>query len=439
LAALLAEQPEAAASQAAAAGDTRLAVTHWIAAADRAVKVFANREAEQLLSLALDAGQMLDDEHIVAEVRLSLGRARLSLGRYAAAAEDLVEAERLAGAIGARDIEATALTERGWAAYHAREIPRAEELAERAVKNPLAGPRAAILVGRVRGARGNLDGSVTMLRSVATATGDPADRAYALSCLGTALAHSDRYDEAMPVLEDAVAACRRSGVLRGLLNARMFGAIVHANVGRFAPALQWADQLSVDAQRFDAAYYHPRAMNTLALVWRELGDAGRASALAEEALETSSTPDGQVESEPAANALLALAESALADGDDAGAARRLDDITPLLSERVAYAWRIELRRLEILSRIDTSNADELLALSRDFGSAKYQSLALAYLGSTAEAVAMAEQTGSAWLLARVAPEPRAQACADALAAQLPAELRDGFVTRGPLLGRWRRS
>jgi hypothetical protein len=214
---------------------------------------------------------------------------------------------------------------------------------------------------------------------------------------------------------------------------------VHANVGRFGPALQWADQLGVDARRFDAAYYHPRAMNTLALVWRELGDAGRASALAEEALETSSTPDGQVESEPAANALLALAESALANGDEAGAARRLDDITPLLSERVAYAWRIELRRLEILSRLDLSKAEQLLTLSREFGSAKYQALALAYLGSADEAVTMAQRTGSAWLVARVAPEPLARACGEELAAQLPADLREGFVTHGPLLGRWRRS
>jgi DNA-binding SARP family transcriptional activator len=439
LAALLADQPEAAAGHAAAAGDTRLAVTQWLAAAERAVRAFANREAEQLLSLALDAGEQLDDEHIVAEVRLLRGRARLSLGHYGAAADDLVEAEHLAHALGANDIEAIALTEQGWAAYHAREIPRAEELGERAAANPSAGPRAAILVGRVRGARGNLDGSVTILRSVAEATGDPADRAYALSCLGTALAHSDRYDEAMPVLEEAVAACRRSGVLRGLLNARMFGAIVHANVGRFGPALQWADQLDVDARRFDAAYYHPRAMNTLALIWRELGDAGRSSALAEEALETSSTPEGQIESEPAANALLALAESALAAGDDAAAALRLDDITPLLSERVAYAWRIELRRLEILSRIDSSKSEELLTLSREFGSAKYQALALAYLGSTEEAVAMAQGTGSAWLLARVAPEPLAQVCADELVAQLPGDLRDGFVTQGPLLSRWRRS
>ena len=72
---------------------------------------------------------------------------------------------------------------------------------------------------------------------------DPAHRAHALSCLGTAFAHSDRYDEAMGVLDQAVVACRRTGILRGLLNAQMFGAIVLANLGRFRAALAWAEQL----------------------------------------------------------------------------------------------------------------------------------------------------------------------------------------------------
>jgi DNA-binding SARP family transcriptional activator len=439
LAWLLADQPEAAANHAAVAGDSRLAVTQWLAAADRAAASFANREADQLLTLALETCEALNDDRVTAMVRLARGRARLALGHYHSASEDLLEAEQLAHALGAGDIEATALTERGWAAYHAREIPLAEGLADRAVANPLAGARAAILVGRVRNARGNLDGSVTMLQTVSAEAGEPADRAFALSCLGTALAHSDRYDEAMPILEEAVAACRRTGVLRGMLNARMFGGIVLANLGRFASALTWAEQVVADAERFDAAYYHPRALNTLALIWRELGDPSRARDLAEEALDTSSTSDGEVESEPAANALLALAESALGDGDEAKALGHLDEIRPLLSDRVAYAWRIELRCLEIYARVDRSRAEELSTLARQFGSAKYQALALAHLGATDAAVAVAQQTGSAWLLARVGPEAVARQSAEELAGLLPAGLRDGFVTRGPLLRRWRDS
>jgi DNA-binding SARP family transcriptional activator len=434
---LLADHPEAAAKHADAAGDAVLAVTHYQAAADRASEAFANREAEQLLTQALEVSAGLGDDHVRAGLLLRRGRARLALGHYAAAAHDLSAAEDLAHAVGATAIEERALTERGWAAFHARNIDLATELAERAIAVPEPDVRASILLGRVRNARGDLGASIGLLRAVHEDATDPAHRAHALSCLGTALAHSDRYDEAMPVLDQAVVACRRTGVLRGLLNAQMFGAIVLANLGRFRTALAWGEQLQADARRFDAAYYHPRALNSLAMVWRELGEPARASDLAVEALDTAKTPDGEVESEPAANALLALAESAHLVGDDGEAAHHLDAITPLLTDRVAFGWRIELRRLELRSRMASTTAEELLELSRLHGSAKYEALALSYLGRPEEALATAEATGSEWLVARVAPEPAARRHAEHLAADLPVELRAGFVERGPLLGRFR--
>ena len=44
----------------------------------------------------------------------------------------------------------------------------------------------------------------------------------------------------------------------------------------------------------------------------------------------------------------------------------------------------------------------------------------------------AAETGSDLLLAEVAPEPRAREAFDRLAAAMPSELRQGFVTRGRL-------
>jgi hypothetical protein len=117
----------------------------------------------------------------------------------------------------------------------------------------------------------------------------------------------------------------------------------------------------------------------------------------------------------------------------------LEEITPLLSDRVAYAWRIELRRVEIHARVDRSRAEELSTLARQFGSAKYEALALAHLGQTDAAVAVAQRTGSTWLLARVGPEAVARPHVEELARLLPVGLRDGFVSRGPLVGRWRDS
>jgi hypothetical protein len=167
-------------------------------------------------------------------------------------------------------------------------------------------------------------------------------------------------------------------------------------------------------------------------VWRELGDNGRAHSLAEEAFDACAPTGGEREGEPAANALLALAESALLAGDDGAAGVHLDQITPLLSDSVGMIWRIELRRLELRVRIDPTRAEELLERARRYGSAKYEALAFGALGAVGEATAAARRTGSPWLLARVAPPPLARSSIEHLAAGLPPELRPGFLTRGPL-------
>jgi tetratricopeptide (TPR) repeat protein len=436
LATLLTDRPEAAAEHAWAAGDWHTAVTRWVEAAARAAKVFSNREADQLLTRALTACALFDDPGLSAGVQLARGRARLALGHYAAASEDLNAALQLARAIGSQSTEAAALTELGWSAYHARDLRRAHELAERAAAHPDAGPRAKILVGRVRNVDGDLEGAMAVLEPVSANEPDPAARALALSCLGTALAHSDRYHDSVRVLEDAVVACSRSGVLRGLLNARVFGAMSHANLGHFGAALTWIDDLLSDVERYGAAFYHARALNTQAWVWRELGHAGRAHDLAEEALERSVKDDGEMESEPAAHALLALAESALIDGNHADAMRRLGEIAPLVSDRVGFMWRLELRRLELVARMEPERAEELLYLARRHGSWKYEALALSSLGRLDEASAAARRTGSAWMLARVAPEPLARASAAEIARALPAALREGFITNGLVNQRW---
>jgi hypothetical protein len=179
-------------------------------------------------------------------------------------------------------------------------------------------------------------------------------------------------------------------------------------------------------------------LNIAAMIRREVGSPGEARDLAAEALESSTTPEGEVEGEPAANALLGLAESALNDGDEATAAAHLGAIDPLLTDQVGFAWRIELRRLDLACRMDRSRRDELLELSRRYGAVKYEAIALGYLGVEADAVELARQTGSRWLVARVAPEPVARAAADDVASGLPEPLRTSFVAGAPVMVRWSR-
>lgn len=430
LAALLDGRPEAAGGHAAAAGDWEVAVDHWLEAAARSLAAFVNPEAEGLMDRALDACVLLGDPLRTARVQLLRGRARLAQARYDDAAQDLAAVQALARATGEAQLEAAALEELGWCAYYARQIERASALAERALGHPAAGASAQVLAGRLRNARGDLAGAIETLEPVAADTRDPIVRASALSYLGSALAHSDRFTDAIPVLEDAVASCRVAGLLRPMFNATHFTALTRANLGDLDGALDAATQMAADVDRYGNDAYRPRACNALSWLWRELGDPARALDLAREALDTSRLPDGFVEAEPAAHARLQLAESALVLGDEAEAARWLGELSETVLDGVAFGWRVELHRLELLARLDPVNGDELLAQATRFGSTKYRALGLAHLGRNDEAAAVASATGSDLLVAQVGPEPMAAQAAERVAGRLTPEHRARFLERG---------
>jgi class 3 adenylate cyclase/DNA-binding SARP family transcriptional activator/tetratricopeptide (TPR) repeat protein len=430
LAALLRSRPEAAAEHAAAAGDWEPAVDHWLEAAASSLAAFANREAEGLLTRAFDACALLADPSRTARVQLLRGRARLQQAHYDGAAQDLAAVQALARATGDSSLEAAALEELAWCAYYARQLDRASELAERALQHPSAGAGAQVLAGRLRNTRGNLAGAIEILQPVVDDAQDPIVRASALSYLGTALAHSERFEDAITVLDEAVGSCRVAGLLRPMFNAGFFASMARANLGDLEGALHAATLMAADVERYDNEAYRSRCCNLLSWLWRELGDPARALDLAHEALEATILSDGYVEAEPAAHARLQLAESALLAGDDAGAAQWLGHLSDAGLASVAFGWRIGLHRLELAARLDPTEGEALLAGATRYGSAKYRALALAHLGRHDEAVAVASTTKSDLLVAHVAPTPMAVQAADRVAARLSVEHRAGFLARG---------
>jgi tetratricopeptide (TPR) repeat protein len=110
---LLAARPEAAAWHASAAGDWDVALTAWLDAAEQAAARYANRDAERLLTRALDAGQRIDDLVGIARARLARARVREVLADYRGAMHDLEQAADLARASARPDLEAAALRELG--------------------------------------------------------------------------------------------------------------------------------------------------------------------------------------------------------------------------------------------------------------------------------------------------------------------------------------
>ncbi|HEX3621722.1 MAG TPA: AAA family ATPase [Acidimicrobiales bacterium] len=440
LAALVADRPELAAVHHEAAGDWADACRAWSAAAERAQHGFANRDAERLFTAAVVSAERAGDEAAVAEMALRRGQVREELGDYAGARTDHDRALTLARGIGDERLEALALERLGWTAYYGRDVEAADDLAaqatalaEAAAAAPGARPSALVLVGRVRHWAGDMATAASAYDEALTEGAEPATVASALSCLGALLEHGDRFDEARDVLTRAMAQCQETGSFRALLRTLFFSGLARANLGDLVGALRVLERKRALLDRYEVRFYRARTATTLSWVWRELGDLARAEDLALTAVDQArEVTGGSLQTEQELHALLAAAECRLMDGDAGAAAALVDQAEELLRIWMPFRWRAELRLVEVASRLEPERAELLRELARDRGSAKYEALALARLGRRAEAAAVADRTGSALLLAEVAPAPQARAALQGIGAGLPREMRSRFVMHGRL-------
>ena len=354
--------PRLAAEHAAAAGDREAAVDHWLDAAARSLAAFANREAEGLLSRALDACTLLGDPVRTARVQLLRGRARLAQARYDDAGEDLAAAQVLARAIGDLGLEAEALEALGWCAYYAAP-DRAGRRAGRAGAAPSGlRPQAPAPCGAAaqhpgRPGRGDRNAPAGGRRAPPTRPSGPPPSAT----WDRRLAHGDRYPEAITVLDDAAASCRVTGLLRPMFNALFFAAMTRANLGDLSGALDVATGLVAEVERYGNDAYRPRARNMpiVAVAGARRPEAGARAGRrgARYQPPTRRLRRGRAR-RPRPAASRGVPHCWL--GDEAAAARWLDELTAPGSRVSAFGWRVELHRLELESRLDPARAEELL-------------------------------------------------------------------------------
>jgi tetratricopeptide (TPR) repeat protein len=444
LAALLADRPETAAKHAAASGDWPRAAAALRSAAAAAARMYANRDAERLLTEALDAAALAagaaagvdpaapGGARFTAELLVARGQAREATGDYRGAFADHERAVELAREAGDGALAATALERLGWTGYYARDRAELRDLAERAqgvvegaAASPAAPPSTLVLAGRIRHGRADLAGARAMLDRALAAAPDPATLAQAHHCLGLLLGHTDHYHDARELLDRAADEARLAGLFRIALTSYFTAALACANQGDLAGALVRADRMGRLLAEIDDPLYHARGATTRSWIWRELGDLARARDLAEEAVDR---VGDRADTHPGVHAVLGLAECRLLGGDEAGAAALLDGLPDI--DALPFGWRTELRHLAVRSRVEPAVAERLLTLARERDAPKYEALALARLGDRAAAAAAAARTGSDLLVAQVAPAPAARAALDRVAARLPAELRPDFLAEG---------
>ncbi|WP_028936155.1 ATP-binding protein [Pseudonocardia spinosispora] len=437
---LLADRPEAAARQHAAAGDWPAAAQAWMTAAHTAHLAFANSEAVELLDQAVDAATTARDARLLIEVLLRRGRAYTDLGRPDAARADHETALELARDESDSQLEAKALEQLGWTALYARDAmhavdfaEQATSLAESAAAAPGALPSATLLLGRVRHWDGEYAGAEAAYNRVLAAEPDETTTGLALAYRGALLQHQDRFAEARAVLARAAVLCRRTGEFRPMLQTLFFTALTRGDIGDFAGALRSLENARrlIDAEK--VGFYRAGIETTTSWILQEIGQVDRAREHAEHAVELARRGGGALELEQELHALLAVADCDLLLGREESAAAAVDAAAPMLERPLPFRPRAAMRLLEMRSRWDPSLAEALRDDARRYSSRKYEALALRALGRPEEARAVAATTGSDLLMAQLGTPAEHQAAISRIAAALPHRLRTSFMAGGRLI------
>ena len=437
---LLRDRPEAAAEHLAAAGDVRGAARAWLAAADAADRSFAHTDAERLLDRAVTAAGRRSRHAQLVEMHLRRGQVRRDLGRPVDARADHETALELARELGDLELEARALEQLGWTAFYARDAlvavefaEQATHLAESAAAAPRALPTATLLLGRVRHWDGDYAGAEAAYDEVLSAAGEDATTAIALAYRGALLQHQDRFAEAATVLARAAVLCRRTGEFRPLLQTLFFTALARGDTGDFAGALRSLSHARrlIDAENL--GFYRAGIETTTSWMWQELGQVDQAREHAVAAVELAHRGGGALELEQELHALLAVADCDLMLGHSDAAAAAVEAAGPMLERSLPFRPRATMRFLEMRARWDTSEAERLLDMARQYSSPKYVGLALHHLGRPEAAAEAAAGTRSDLLIAQLGTDSQRRTARDRIAAALPPDLRAGFVTRGRLM------
>lgn len=435
LADLLADQPERRAWHLQAAGQVGAAAESWLEAAGRARQAFSNADAERLYSEALSAASESGSDDVHGEALLGRGIVREQLGQYAEATADHRAAQALGVSIGDRSLAARAVERLGWTAYYERDVRSAVSLAEQAAGMPGAQPSALVLLGRIKHWAGDFDAAAAAYHQALSEVSedDGAVRASALSCLGALLAHNDRYEESIRVLDESVQLCNEIGAFRPLLRSLFFEGLARANHGDLSGALTTLETKKTLLERYDVSFYRARTNTCLAWVWRELGHLDRARRLSEQALEESrEVEEGELQVEQELHALCSLAECQLISGPKEAAAESLRAAEVLLDGWLPFRWRAELRVTELSVRLGLESPERLIVDAQAGGSAKYEALGLHLAGRFDDAVRCAIETGSPLLMAQVGSPRAAEAALQRVLLWLPKQLRQDFATRGRL-------
>lgn len=363
-----APDPAAVAEHARLGGDTDLAVTWYLRAADLALQRADADAAEAILSTALDL-------HDSPTVRAARARARLLGGHLDDAA---VDAE-----LAAATADPAALELAGWVAYYRRRYDEARAYADDALRratDPALRISCLALSGRVRHGTGDVEGALDALETAVAAHDAPADvGALARVWLALVRVHEGRPAEAL----DALPAVVPSGSHPfAPLHARFGRIMALGQTGHVAAALAACDDADAVLARSGAVgtRFRPVVANCRGWLLRWSGrpdDADTANAWAVEA------SAGTEMTEPRYAGVLDLADGRLLAGDTDGALALAGSIADIEHWHGTMAWHQRHRYGLLRARLALAagDRDEAATLATDVaddaaarGAGRYEAL-----------------------------------------------------------------
>ncbi|GIF77482.1 ATP-binding protein [Asanoa siamensis] len=284
---LLADNPEAVARHAQAAGDDRRAGRAWLAAGGRAARRYAASDAEALLGNAIGAADRCGDAELRTSALLLRARVRETRFHFDEALDDAAVALRLARDTGDRRAEMAALRQLGgpaWSGvgrpvetgigYMRAALGLAEQLGDRGAQAGLLGWLAVLSSNQLQFVEALSYGR--RAREAARGAGGPA-LAAAYDGLKTAYAYLGEVADLSALLAELEPLVRRAGDLWLLQWCRFEAAFPHLAAGRWADAAACVEEaMTINARSGDRGY---AAWYLAHLGWIARLDGRRADAL----------------------------------------------------------------------------------------------------------------------------------------------------------------
>jgi tetratricopeptide (TPR) repeat protein len=300
------------------------ALAYLVKAGDKAVAAVATQEALRFYDRALALCATLGTLALAAATEVGQKRGNVlcyGMGDFVGAATDFERMHTAAAGLGDRRLTGMALAFRGLALLQGHEFEAAEEALQAALGVAadefedvrfLASTNLGALytiINRHAEAAPHL----AVAAELAPRSDDPVSQGW-WSLTATEVLHwTDRYDDALAVVERWQGVVAASHQIIVLLEEKFGEALARGGKGEYTQALAILDDVIATGERVDEVYVRPRALNTAGWIHGELQDHQRALELNRHSLEVASTIEF-ADTEVRNNALLNLGDCLMALG-----------------------------------------------------------------------------------------------------------------------------